>query len=106
MGNQAKGMTRRGFNVRFAALLATALNFRYAFAETAAPSPRRVLPRRSLKPAALKRGDLVALFNPSGFADDALIQRATGNLEKLGFRVMQSAHIRASRGNTARRGQT
>ena len=101
MGNQAKGMTRRGFNVRFAALLATALNFRYAFAETAAPSPRRVLPRRSLKPAALKRGDLVALFNPSGFADDALIQRATGNLEKLGFRVMQSAHIRASRGNTA-----
>ena len=60
------------------------------------------MPRRKLvKPPALKRGDLVALFNPSGFADDALIQRATVNLEKLGFRVMQSAHIRASRGNTA-----
>ena len=57
--------------------------------------------RRLLKPAALKRGDLVALFNPSGFADDALIQRSTVNLEKLGFRVMLSAHIRASRGNTA-----
>ncbi len=57
--------------------------------------------RRTIKPPALKRGDLVALFNPSGFADDALIQRATGNLEKLGFRVMQSAHIRAARGNTA-----
>ena len=101
MGNQAKGMTRRGFNARFTALLATALTSRYALAATATPAPRRVLPRRSLKPAALKRGDLVALFNPSGFADDALIQRATGNLEKLGFRVMQSAHIRASRGNTA-----
>ena len=59
------------------------------------------LRQKMLKPPALKRGDLVALFNPSGFADDALIQRATGNLEKLGFRVMQSAHIRASRGNTA-----
>lgn len=57
--------------------------------------------RELLKPAALKRGDLVALFNPSGVADDALIQRATVNLETLGFRVMQSAHIRASRGNTA-----
>ena len=101
MGKQAKGMTRRGFNARFAALLATALASRYAFTATPAHSPRRVAPRRSLKPAALKCGDLVALFNPSGFADDALIQRATGNLEKLGFRVMQSAHLRASRGNTA-----
>lgn len=58
-------------------------------------------PRKLLKPPALKRGDLVALFNPSGFADDALIQRATGNLERLGFRVMHSKHLRASRGNTA-----
>ena len=54
-----------------------------------------------LKPSALRRGDLVALFNPSGFADDTLIERSTVNLEKLGFCVMQSAHIRASRGNTA-----
>ena len=58
-------------------------------------------PRKLLKPAALKRGDLVALFNPSGFADDALIQRATANLERQGFRVMHSVHLRASRGNTA-----
>ena len=58
-------------------------------------------PRKLLKPPALKRGDLVALFNPRGVADDALIQRATGNLERQGFRVMHSAHLRASRGNTA-----
>ena len=57
--------------------------------------------RKRVKAPALKRGDLVALFNPSGFADDALIQRATVNLEKLGFRVMHAAHLRASRGNTA-----
>jgi len=56
---------------------------------------------RSTKPPALKRGDLVGLFNPSGFADDALIERATLNLETLGFRVMQATHLRASRGNTA-----
>ena len=56
---------------------------------------------KKIKPPALKRGDLVALFNPSGFADDALIQRATVNLETLGFRVMHAAHLRASRGNTA-----
>ena len=56
---------------------------------------------KQLKAPRLKRGDLVALFNPSGFADDALIQRATTNLEKLGFRVMHAAHLRASRGNTA-----
>lgn len=57
--------------------------------------------RKRVKAPALIRGDLVALFNPSGFADDALIQRATVNLEKLGFRVMHAAHLRASRGNTA-----
>ena len=57
--------------------------------------------RKRVKAPALKLGDLVALFNPSGFADDTLIQRATVNLEKLGFRVMHAAHLRASRGNTA-----
>ena len=73
----------------------------FAFIATAAPTSRRVTPSKSLKPPALKLGDLVALFNPSGFADDALIQRSTVNLETLGFRVMLSAHIRASRSNTA-----
>lgn len=57
--------------------------------------------RKLLNPPALKRGDLVALFNPSGFTDDALIQRATRNLEGQGFRVMHSTYLRASRGNTA-----
>ncbi len=92
-------LRRRRINV-LAAGLSTALlapSPLVAKTHAAARQPRREL----LKPAALKRGDLVALFNPSGFADDALIQRSTVNLEKLGFRVMLSAHIRASRGNTA-----
>jgi muramoyltetrapeptide carboxypeptidase len=69
------------------------------FASAATRTQRRR--PKSIRPPALKRGDLVALFNPSGFADDALIQRATVNLETLGFRVMHAAHLRASRGNTA-----
>ena len=101
MGDRTTGMTRRGFNARVLAWLATTLATSQGLAATGASVQRRGLAPRSLKPPALKRGDLVALFNPSGFADDALIQRSTVNLEKLGFRVMQSAHIRASRGNTA-----
>ena len=54
--------------------------------------------RRS-RPPTLKRDDLVALFNTSGYADNALIQRATANRESLGFRVVHAAHYRASRGN-------
>ncbi len=87
---------RRRFSGALVALPAIAgLNANVAVATPAPPRRKRV------KAPALKRGDLVALFNPSGFADDALIQRATANLEKLGFRVMHAAHLRASRGNTA-----
>lgn len=65
------------------------------------PLPSTSSRKTTIKPPALQRGDLVALFNPSGYADDALIQRATVNLETLGFRVLHAAHLRASRGNTA-----
>ena len=68
---------------------------------TAAGTRERAQDKKQIKPPPLKRGDLIGLFNPSGFADDALIQRATVNLETLGFRVMHAAHLRASRGNTA-----
>ena len=67
----------------------------------AARAVAKAKPPQRIKPPALKRGNLVALFNPSGFADDVLIERATVNLENLGFRVMHAAHLRASRGNTA-----
>ncbi len=101
MNHDIERVSRRVFAARlgslFAGSLATALT-PFAFAGTSLAPTRR---HKTIKPPALKRGDLVALFNPSGFADDALIQRATSNLEKLGFRVMQSAHIRAARGNTA-----
>ena len=68
---------------------------------TASATPDRAPDKKKIKPPALARGDLIGLFNPSGVADDALLQRATVNLETLGFRVMHAAHLRASRGNTA-----
>ena len=87
---------RRRLSAALVALSAFgALNVKVA---NAAPSASY---RKRVKAPVLKRRDLVALFNPSGFADDALIQRATVNLETLGFRVMHAAHLRASRGNTA-----
>jgi muramoyltetrapeptide carboxypeptidase len=90
-------MNRRRFGQLIAAIAAAPTML------GAAPvrSSRQAAARRPIKTAALRRGDLVALFNPSGFADDALIQRATVNLEQLGFRVMHAPHLRASRGNTA-----
>ena len=90
-------MNRRGFGGHLCALLLAA-SWANTLRADSAPAQK---PKRVIKPPALKRGDLIGLFNPSGFADDALIQRATVNLEKLGFRVLHGTHLRASRGNTA-----
>ena len=94
-------LKRRRLGAIVAALTAASLAPASVLARTAMSKRGGNTGRKTIKPPALKRGDLVALFNPSGFADDALIQRSTVNLEKFGFRVMQSAHIRSSRGNTA-----
>ncbi len=94
-------LKRRGLGAIVAALSAASITPAQVFARTSMNERGRHTRLKSIKPPALKRGDLVALFNPSGFADDTLIQRATVNLEKFGFLVMPSAHIRASRGNTA-----
>ena len=90
-------MNRRHFANLISAFAIAPLTIGTALAKSTSRTKRA----GKIKPPALKRGDLVALFNPSGFADDALIERATVNLETLGFRVMHAAHLRASRGNTA-----
>ncbi len=101
MTDDTTDLKRRRAGAFIAALAASTLAPTVLLANTFTNTRLRSVRRKTIKPPALKRGDLVALFNPSGFADDALIQRSTVNLEKFGFRVMQSAHIRASRGNTA-----
>ncbi len=94
-------LTRRRFSGALAASAIGATAVAPFVGASALASAGNTKAVRRIKPPALKRGDLVGLFNPSGFADDALIQRATANLEKLGFRVLHAAHLRASRGNTA-----
>ena len=95
-------MNRRRFGECLSVLAVSSIAAAYSRA-SAQITPRLPTTKHSvrLKPPALKRGNLIGLFNPSGFADDALIQRATVNLETLGFRVLHAAHLRASRGNTA-----
>lgn len=61
-------------------------------------------PRRQpapIKPARLKRGDLIGLIAPSGVMDDATIQKSVTNVEALGFKVKLSPNIRAARGGYA-----
>ncbi|MBL8310320.1 MAG: LD-carboxypeptidase [Burkholderiales bacterium] len=65
------------------------------------PRIQRSSPLRRIKPPALRRGDLVALFSPGGAVEDSLIHRSTQHLESLGLRVMHAARLRAVRGNTA-----
>jgi muramoyltetrapeptide carboxypeptidase len=53
----------------------------------------------TLRPPRLKRGDLVALINPSGaIYERAPYAVAIESLEALGFRVREAPHLRARRG--------
>ena len=58
-------------------------------------------PRRLIKPAVLKQGDLVGLIAPSGVLDDTVLQRGVKNLESYGFKVKIGENIRAARGGYA-----
>ena len=62
---------------------------------------RAPTPRRLIKPAALKRGDLVGLIAPSGVLDEATIEKGVRNLEAMGLNVKISDNIRAARGGYA-----
>ena len=79
-----------------AASVATGAATAFSGAGIAAPrSPALV------KPARLKRGDLVAVVASGGLMSDDEIQRAVQNVESLGLRVRTGANIRLKRGNYA-----
>lgn len=101
MTSKAINLSRRQFTRALAASIVATAALTPDAAQARIQRALRPVRHRQIKPPALRRGDLVALFNPSGFADDSLIQRATTNLEKQGLRVMHATHLRASRGNTA-----
>ncbi len=54
-----------------------------------------------IKPARLKEGDTIAVIAPSSGLPEHVIQRAIGNLEKLGFVLKLGKNIRAMRGYLA-----
>ncbi|QNA87354.1 LD-carboxypeptidase [Massilia sp. Dwa41.01b] len=52
-----------------------------------------------IKPPRLRQGDGVALIAPGGYATDKLIAKARANIEQLGLRVHEGAHLREVYGN-------
>jgi len=54
-----------------------------------------------IKPPRLRQGDLIGLIAPGGRTNDADIEKATGRIEALGFKVKHGAHLRAVHGNYA-----
>jgi len=85
---------------RWLALLSLAVG-----AATLAPSAGAAIKappaRRLIKPAQLKRGDLIGLTAPSGSTNATYLEQRVKHLEASGFRVKVSKNILAVRGNTA-----
>ncbi|MES2018201.1 MAG: LD-carboxypeptidase [Pseudomonadota bacterium] len=77
---------------------------RRAFASLAAaavmlPASARPMKRTLIKPPRLRFGDTIGLIAPGGHTNDEAIARAVEKIEQLGFRVRQSANLRAVHGN-------
>lgn len=83
-------MNRRSF-ARRALLGATAVGtFSWASAE-----------QDIIRPARLRKGDQVGLITPASYIDDAGLEKAVTNLEKLGLKVVRGQHLRAQYGGMA-----
>jgi muramoyltetrapeptide carboxypeptidase len=76
----------------FTALLAAGL---------AAPALAAPPVRTLIKPPRLRPGAVIGLVAPGGYVTDAAIDKAVRNIESLGWRVKQGAHLRAMFGNYA-----
>ncbi|MES2151619.1 MAG: LD-carboxypeptidase [Pseudomonadota bacterium] len=83
---------------RFAHVLAAAT---VGAALPAAATGATRMPRslKLIKPARLRQGDIIGLIAPGGHTSDASIEKASRNIEALGFRVRTGANLRAVHGN-------
>ncbi|MBL0143440.1 MAG: LD-carboxypeptidase [Betaproteobacteria bacterium] len=81
---------RRRFGAGAAALLAAASLPSHAWSAMSGPL---------VKPARLRRGDLVGLIAPGGAMEDAHIEKSVRNIESLGMRVKLGDNVRLRRGN-------
>ena len=98
MSSSSKQISRRGFGTLMAAALVLP---GAAGASAKAHRPTHTMKRPLIKPPRLREGDLVGLIAPGGHTSDASIERATRNIEALGFRVRQGANLREVNGNYA-----
>lgn len=89
-------ITRRQFNLATMAAAMSVSGLLPSVANAAKPSRHTII-----KPAALKRGNLIGLIAPSGATTTEAVERCVKNLEAFGMRVKVSKNILATRGNTA-----
>jgi muramoyltetrapeptide carboxypeptidase len=59
----------------------------------------RPMKRTMIKPPRLRFGDTIGLVAPGGHTNDEAIEKAVVKIEQLGFKVRQSANLRAVHGN-------
>jgi muramoyltetrapeptide carboxypeptidase len=78
-------------------MMAAALLLPFASAPAFARSTTHMTPL--IKPPRLRRGDVVGLVAPGGYATDAAIEQAVRHIEALGLRVRQGAWLREVWGN-------
>jgi muramoyltetrapeptide carboxypeptidase len=98
MSSSSKQISRRGFGTLMAAALALP---GAAGAGQKLHLPTRPMKRTLIKPARLREGDLVGLIAPGGHTSDASIEKSVQQIEALGFRCKQGAHLREVHGNYA-----
>jgi muramoyltetrapeptide carboxypeptidase len=98
MSSSSKQITRRGFGTLMAAALVLP---GAAGASEKTHRPTHSMKRPLIKPPRLREGDLVGLIAPGGHTSDTSIAKAVKNIEALGFRVKQGAHLREVHGNYA-----
>ncbi len=98
MSSSSKQITRRGFGTLMAAALVLP---GAAGASAKTHRPTHSMKRPLIKPPRLREGDLVGLIAPGGHTSDTSIAKAVKNIEALGFRVKQGAHLREVHGNYA-----
>ncbi|MBC7621996.1 MAG: LD-carboxypeptidase [Aeromicrobium sp.] len=95
-------MNRRDLLLAASAAVSTFIAPRTHAAPTSAKSVGRLTRAATIiKPAQLKRGDLIGLVAPSGGSNSAYVEARVKHLEASGFRVKVSKNILAVRGNTA-----
>jgi muramoyltetrapeptide carboxypeptidase len=97
--SSSEKISRRAFNAMLAAAVLLPAPALAAARARRHPRPHPMKPL--IKPARLRKADLVGLIAPGGHTSDGAIDKAVKNIETLGFRVKPGANLREIHGNYA-----